>query len=430
MCSKRDIYIASCVETGGIYHYKLQNGKLTLLDVTPMDRPMYMVIEDRKMYIVLRAPFAGSEESGVVVYDMDDEGKLVNPSEMQSTKGVVGCHILVDAGEVYCANYVSGSVIKLPDTLVQHSGQGPHPKRQTGPHAHFVGLTPDKKYICATDLGMDTIFLYNRDMTLRSQVKVPAGHGVRHLAFSSDGQWLFAVNELASTLSVFAYTNGALELKDTCSVLPEDFAGESTASAIRIRNGCIYVSNRGHDSVSQVRFENGKLTLQNVIPCGGKSPRDFDFVDGYMLCTNQDSNTVTVLDSSNHAVLEEVNLDMPICVCAPEELEIVEYDGPGYRPQVDFNGWRVAIANYAPHLELCRLRRLERHMETDEVFVLLEGSVGLLIGEDRKRVDMEKGKVYNVKRAVWHAMYMTEGAKVLIVENTDTGPHNSEFLEF
>lgn len=309
-----DIYIASCVETGGIYHYQFIGGKLQLQDITPMDRPMYMVIEGRKMYIVLRAPF-GTEESGVIAYDLDGNGRLINPSKIQSTKGAVGCHILVDKGEIYCANYISGSAIKLPDKLVTHTGKGVHPTRQSAPHCHFVGLTADKKYVCVTDLGLDTIFLYDRDMTFHSKAKVPAGHGVRHLAFSEDGKYLFAANELASTLSVFAYADGELTLLDTCKLLPEDFSEENLAAAIRIKDGKIYVSQRGCDTISQVAFAHGKLVLENNFPCGGKAPRDFCFAGKYLISTNQDSDTVTVLDSEKHfQIVDTANAEMPICV--------------------------------------------------------------------------------------------------------------------
>lgn len=427
-----DIYVASCVETGGIYHYKLIDKTLQQVDFTPMDRPMYMVIEGRKMYIVLRAPFENGE-SGVIVYDIDDTGKLINPTPVQSTKGEVACHILVKQGEVYCANYISGSVIKLPGNVVQHTGHSVHPTRQTGPHVHFVGVTPDEKYICVTDLGMDTIFLYNRDMTLHASVKVPEGHGVRHLAFSDDGKWLFAVNELASTVSVFGYQDGILTIQDTYSVLPTDFTGNNTASAIRIKDGDVYVSNRGHDSIAKVSFADGKLKQGALFPCGGKSPRDFCFAGDFLLSTNQDSDTVTVLDCKNNfALANEISVDQPICVCvdSEKELEIKHYQGEGYAPQIDYNGWRVAIANYAPHLEIDQLHYLERHLETDEVFILLEGTAGLLLGHDRRKVVMKKGKLYNVKCGVWHRLFMEKGAKVVIVENTDTGKHNTEFFQF
>ena len=141
--TEQDIYIASYDRSGGIYHYKMSDGKLHLAEITPMDRPSYMVVEGRRMYIVLREPFENGE-SGVISYDLEDSGKLVNPSKIVSTQGIGACHILTDNGEVYCANYSSGSVIRMPEQLIQHTGQGVNPDRQDGPHAHFVGLTPDK----------------------------------------------------------------------------------------------------------------------------------------------------------------------------------------------------------------------------------------------------------------------------------------------
>jgi mannose-6-phosphate isomerase-like protein (cupin superfamily) len=67
-------------------------------------------------------------------------------------------------------------------------------------------------------------------------------------------------------------------------------------------------------------------------------------------------------------------------------------------------------------------------METDEVFVLLEGSAYLTIGLEMTRVDLEPNKIYNVKKGVWHSHIMSPDAKVLIVENSNTSAANSEKL--
>lgn len=111
------------------------------------------------------------------------------------------------------------------------------------------------------------------------------------------------------------------------------------------------------------------------------------------------------------------------------DIEIKEYTGLGYKEQIDFNGWRVAIANYRPELDEDRIDCMERHLETDEVFILIEGFVGLLVGEEKKRYILEAGKLYNVKCGVWHKIFMKESAKVAIIENTDTGKHNTEYIE-
>jgi len=312
-----NIYIASCDQNGGIYHFDLdETGKLTKTCFTPMDRPMYMVIKDRKMYILLRAPFDDNNESGLVIYDIDDDGKLINPSEIISTKGEVACHLTVVDEKVYCVNYISGSVILLPEgKLAAHEGKGINPKRQESAHTHFVDVTPDDKYITVTDLGLDTIFIYDKNLNLINKAEVPKGHGVRHLIFYDDGKICFSANELESTVSVFEYNDGNLKIVDTVRALPEDFCKESTASAIRIDNGKIYVSNRGHNSISVFEYEDNKLKMTKTHSCFGDSPRDFDIIGDYIISTNEKSNSVTVLNKETMELVDVFNdILSPICV--------------------------------------------------------------------------------------------------------------------
>ena len=74
--------------------------------------------------------------------------------------------------------------------------------------------------------------------------------------------------------------------------------------------------------------------------------------------------------------------------------------------------------------------RIERHIETDEVFVLLEGEATLIIGKELTKIPMCRHKVYNVPKAVWHHITVNEGARVLIVENQDTCRENTEYIYF
>ena len=119
---------------------------------------------------------------------------------------------------------------------------------------------------------------------------------------------------------------------------------------------------------------------------------------------------------------------------APENLlEIHRHDGPSYRPLVDFESWRVAILNFSEDLLPTNLTRMQRHNETDEVFVLLAGQCILFVGEGRESVarihaqPLEPGKIYNVKKGVWHTHTLSTDAKVLVVENRDTTYDNSPF---
>lgn len=111
------------------------------------------------------------------------------------------------------------------------------------------------------------------------------------------------------------------------------------------------------------------------------------------------------------------------------ELEIHSYEGDGYKSMVFYEGWRVAFLKHADRFDKDLVDKMERHMLTDEVFVLLEGEGFLIIGEDDRVCPMEKNKLYNVKKAVWHAVCVSDDALVLIVENVDTGLPNTEYRE-
>jgi len=118
----------------------------------------------------------------------------------------------------------------------------------------------------------------------------------------------------------------------------------------------------------------------------------------------------------------------------PESLiEIREHNGPDYKPLIDYQSWRVALMNYTPELVSEKIHRMQKHTETDEVFVLLTGRCILFLGEGAERVtkihavDMQLYKLYNVKRNVWHSHTFSEDARVLIVENRDTIDSNSPF---
>jgi hypothetical protein len=119
---------------------------------------------------------------------------------------------------------------------------------------------------------------------------------------------------------------------------------------------------------------------------------------------------------------------MPI---AKNLLEVSEYSGEGYLPLVDFDTWRVAVLNFIDELLPERLDTMERHDETDEVFVLLKGRCILFLGSEDQAVikiyaeDLRPLKFYNVKKGCWHTHTLSEDASVLIVENLDTTSENS-----
>ncbi len=116
-------------------------------------------------------------------------------------------------------------------------------------------------------------------------------------------------------------------------------------------------------------------------------------------------------------------------------LEIRSYEGEGYKPLIDYGTWRVAILRFLDALHPGNLSTMERHLETDEVFVLTQGKGVLITGGNGRQIDrldphvMEIGQVYNIKRNAWHTTLLSRDGSVVIIENRDTGSHNSEYAE-
>lgn len=75
------------------------------------------------------------------------------------------------------------------------------------------------------------------------------------------------------------------------------------------------MANRGHDSVTILKHKDKKLEVEGIYPCFGKGPRDFDIFGDFIVCTNENSDTVTVLDKNNmELVFEEKDIKRPLCV--------------------------------------------------------------------------------------------------------------------
>lgn len=98
------------------------------------------------------------------------------------------------------------------------------------------------------------------------------------------------------------------------------------------------------------------------------------------------------------------------------------FRGEDFQVMTTFEGWKIGFLRYSERFSDFRV--IERHLETDEVFVLLEGSATLYVEDES--VVMEKCTVYNVKKGLWHHIVVSEDATVMVVENSNTTMANSE----
>jgi 6-phosphogluconolactonase len=274
------------------------------------------------LYAVSETNAVGAERTGALLaYRVEVGGGLALINE-EPSGGANPCFVSVHpAGtHAFVANYSAGSVAVFPlradggisaaSAVVQQSGFSAHPTRQKGPHAHAVRTAPGGTFVIATDLGADKLLVYRFEAqrgTLTPNeppgAVISAGSGPRHFAAHPSGDAVFLINELTSTLASYAWdgTQGTLDLRATCSTLPDGFSGEhpNTAGEVAVHPSgrFVYGSNRGHDSIAAFRVNDDRtLTRVGVHPTGGKTPRHFavDPDGGFLLAANQESHSLVL----------------------------------------------------------------------------------------------------------------------------------------
>lgn len=328
MKGKAGFYVASCVPDGGVYKCELDgNGNIETKKIISAPSPMWIEpSEDGNLWVLMRAPFEDSPNSGVAKFSLTNGERI---GDISSTEGEVACHLAVDGDDLYAANYISGSVWSFGERLVTHSGKGINPVRQTSPHVHSVFFSPDKKYILSCDLGIDKIFVYDRSLNFVSSADTPAGAGARHLVFSKDGNFVYVINEMGGSISIFSYQRGALKYIDTVSVLPPDFIGTASGAAIKLSaNGkLLYVTERATQSIITLSADGANLKILARTDCYGREPRDFTLLadDRFAVCTNQFEDVIALFRLSSDGVpifLRTVEIPAPLCAIEMERNEI------------------------------------------------------------------------------------------------------------
>jgi uncharacterized protein YjlB len=114
-----------------------------------------------------------------------------------------------------------------------------------------------------------------------------------------------------------------------------------------------------------------------------------------------------------------------------ETLETHTFTDPGYKPLVFFDGWQVALLNWEQLFDLDNAGEIERHNQTDEVFVLWRGRALIFTsdGERLQATQMQPGAVYNVPAGAWHNLLASRDASWIIVENRDTHLGDTELRQ-
>ena len=103
-------------------------------------------------------------------------------------------------------------------------------------------------------------------------------------------------------------------------------------------------------------------------------------------------------------------------------IEKSSFTGQDFCVVKQFEGWKIGFLRYSQRFS--SFDRLERHMLTDEAFILLEGEATLYT--DTESVKMQKNVVYNIPKGGWHHITVSLDATVMVVENSSTSQENTQ----
>ena len=319
-CDSKGIYVSRFdAVTGSLSAPALaaETANPSYLAIHPLQRFLYAVNE--------HIDPTGKVMGEVSSFSIDRQtGKLTELNRV-SSRGGMPCHICTDqSGKVLAvANWSTGSTAAFPirknGTLgkatgfYQHSGErsgGTSPGQAIQVHCHAVVVSPDNRFLIATDTGLNKVFVHRLDVDGGTFAPHdPACLGLqnpanpRHLVFHPNAKWAYVANEANPGCTVLNYDpgTGVFAVAAVTRTVPEGTTGRiSPAEAVMHPTGrFVYVSNRGHDSIAVLRIDpaSGSLTLVEAFQPDGSGPRSFniDPTGKWLFALMQRSNSIVPL---------------------------------------------------------------------------------------------------------------------------------------
>ncbi|MGN0324549.1 MAG: lactonase family protein [Oliverpabstia sp.] len=297
-----------------LYDVDVEEGTLSERKVVPVNNSSYVVKSKNGKYLYSIA------DEGVAVFAIKEDGDL-EPINKVDIDGMRGCYLSVDDNGKYLfvGGYHDGKVTAVHTHRdgrlgkvfdgVFHKGIGSVAERNFRPHVSCVLPTPEGKYICAVDNGIDQVKLY-RINTVRNRLELvdilrcKRESGPREIVFSKDGKYAYILFELINKVGVFRYKDNGktpeFELIQTIETLSDELDPlHDCAAAITISpdGKYLFTSTAGDNSVAMfsINQEDGTLVKDFALPISGEYPKDIAlFPDGkHIAVVNHESNSIT-----------------------------------------------------------------------------------------------------------------------------------------
>lgn len=322
-----------------IYDMDVKKGHIKLRGAIEVNNPSHMTksYDNRFLYSIC--------DEGIAAFEILDDGNL-NYLNVATIRGMRGCYLTVtkDNRYIVCAGYHDGkvTVLRLEENgevgsiaaEVFHHGMGSVAEKNFRPHVSCVEFTPDEKYLCAVDYGLDHVKVYafddmNGSISLVDIIRCEIDAAPRRICFSDNGKFCYILCESSKNIYAFTYEAGlkspSFELIGQWSTVCDEHARGSAASGlVKSPDGkYLMCSNDGDNSVAiwEMEEETGNLIEILNLPVSGHYPKEIAFFpDGkHVMSLNHESGTITTLEIDykeknlywNHKPLE---IKQPNCV--------------------------------------------------------------------------------------------------------------------
>lgn len=323
-----------------LYDVDVEEGTLSERKVVPVNNSSYLVKSKNGKYLYSIA------DEGVAVFAIKEDGDL-EPINKVDIDGMRGCYLSVDDNGKYLfvGGYHDGKVTAVHTHRdgrlgkvfdgVFHKGIGSVAERNFRPHVSCVLPTPEGKYICAVDNGIDQVKLYRINTTrnrleLVDILRCKRESGPREIVFSKDGKYAYILFELINKVGVFRYKDNGktpeFELIQTIETLSDELDPlHDCAAAITISpdGKYLFTSTAGDNSVAMfsINQEDGTLVKDFALPISGEYPKDIAlFPDGkHIAVVNHESNSITTftIDYENKVLVMKgrpMKVETPNCI--------------------------------------------------------------------------------------------------------------------
>ena len=331
---KTTLYVGTYTngDSEGIYQFQFntETGEINSKQLaSTSENPSYLTFSPDKTHIY----GVNENENGTVsAFKVKEDGSLTTLNSV-STDGAHPCHVAINksGNKAVISNYTGGNfslhTIEKDGTLSEAFQVLDHKTDSIVSHAHSAQFFENDLY--ASDLGKNAVYQYkltdtNYKLADSSIVKMDKNAGPRHFSLTKNGQLIYIINELSSTITSAKKTESGFEFIENISTLDDNFKEKSYCADIHLsaNEDFLYGSNRGENSIVVFKRDitSGKLKKIQNISVHGDWPRNFtlDPTGKFVLVANQKSNNISVfkIDNNNGKLnfLHSVELPAPVCL--------------------------------------------------------------------------------------------------------------------